>query len=38
MMQLALARCFAESLVMAVLIDLLASNTRVHRFYERLGF
>ncbi|MBW4566177.1 MAG: acetyltransferase [Mojavia pulchra JT2-VF2] len=29
MMRLALARCFA---------DPLASNTRVHRFYERLGF
>jgi aminoglycoside 6'-N-acetyltransferase len=29
MMQLALARCFADPTV---------SNTRVHRFYERLGF
>jgi aminoglycoside 6'-N-acetyltransferase len=38
MMQLALARCFADPLVTAILVDPLASNTRVHRFYERLGF
>lgn len=38
MMQLALARGFADSAVTAVLIDPLVSNTRVHRFYERLGF
>ena len=38
MMQLALARCFADPLVCAVLIDPLASNTRAHRFYERMGF
>jgi len=38
MMQLALARCFADPLVTAVLIDPLANNTRAHRFYERLGF
>jgi aminoglycoside 6'-N-acetyltransferase len=38
MMQLALVRCFADPLVMAVLVDPLASNTRAHRFYERLGF
>ena len=38
MMQLALARCFADPRVSAVLIDPLASNTRAHRFYERLGF
>ncbi len=38
MMQLALARCFADSTVTAVLIDPLANNTRAHRFYERLGF
>lgn len=37
-MQLALARCFADRAVTAVLIDPLASNTRAHRFYERLGF
>jgi aminoglycoside 6'-N-acetyltransferase len=38
MMQLALNRCFADPTVTAVLIDPLASNTRAHRFYERLGF
>ncbi len=38
MMQLALTLCFADPLVTAVLIDPLASNTRAHRFYERLGF
>lgn len=38
MMRLALARCFADTRVTAVLIDPLASNTKAHRFYERLGF
>jgi aminoglycoside 6'-N-acetyltransferase len=38
MMQVALARCFAQPAVTAVLLDPLASNTRAHRFYERLGF
>ncbi len=38
MMHLALARCFADPAVTAVLIDPLASNTRAIRFYERLGF
>ena len=38
MMRLALARCFADSAVSAVLVDPLASNVRAHRFYERLGF
>jgi aminoglycoside 6'-N-acetyltransferase len=38
MMQLAIARCFSDSAVTAILIDPLASNTRAHRFYERLGF
>ena len=37
-MRLALARCFADPAVTAVLIDPLADNTRAHRFYERLGF
>jgi aminoglycoside 6'-N-acetyltransferase len=37
-MHLALARCFARPDVEAVLIDPLASNTRAHTFYERLGF
>lgn len=38
MMRLALARCFADPTVTAVLVDPLAANTRAHRFYERLGF
>jgi len=38
MMKLAIARCFADPKVTAILIDPLASNTRAHRFYERLGF
>jgi len=38
MMHLALARCFADPTVTGVLVDPLASNTRAHRFYERLGF
>jgi aminoglycoside 6'-N-acetyltransferase len=38
MMQVALDRCFADPAVGAVLVDPLAANTRVHRFYERLGF
>ncbi|MEX0792879.1 MAG: GNAT family N-acetyltransferase [Pirellulaceae bacterium] len=37
-MRLALARCFADPEVSAVLIDPLAANIRAHRFYERLGF
>lgn len=38
MMRQALKRCFAVSRVQAVLIDPLVSNTRAHRFYQRLGF
>lgn len=38
MMHLALARCFQDPAVSAVLIDPLADNIRAHRFYERLGF
>jgi aminoglycoside 6'-N-acetyltransferase len=37
-MRQALARCFAEAHVRAVLIDPLARNSRAIRFYERLGF
>jgi aminoglycoside 6'-N-acetyltransferase len=37
-MALALARCYADPAVSAVLIDPLATNIRAHRFYERLGF
>ncbi len=38
MMQLALAKCFADPAVHTVLVDPLASNTRAHRFYQRCGF
>jgi aminoglycoside 6'-N-acetyltransferase len=38
MMQLAIARCFADPAVTAVLVDPLASSIRAHRFYERFGF
>lgn len=38
MMRLALARCFRDPTVAAVLIDPLADNTRAIRFYQRLGF
>lgn len=38
MMRLALARCFADPSITAVLLDPLADNVRAHRFYERLGF
>lgn len=37
-MHLAIARCFADPAVTAILIDPLTSNTRAHRFYQRLGF
>jgi aminoglycoside 6'-N-acetyltransferase len=37
-MHLALARCFADPAVTAVLIDPLADNVRAIRFYRRLGF
>ncbi len=38
MMALAIERCFDDPAVTAIVIDPLASNTRAHRFYERLGF
>jgi aminoglycoside 6'-N-acetyltransferase len=38
MMSLAFARCFSDPLVTAIIIDPLASNTRAHTFYQRLGF
>jgi aminoglycoside 6'-N-acetyltransferase len=38
MMRLAIDACFADPSVTAVVIDPLASNTRAHRFYQRLGF
>lgn len=38
MMKIAINRCFSSPDVKAILIDPLASNTKAHRFYERLGF
>ncbi|MDB4972762.1 MAG: family N-acetyltransferase [Myxococcaceae bacterium] len=38
MMELAHARCFADPLVTAIVIDPLASNTRAIAFYRRLGY
>lgn len=38
MMQLAIARCFADPAVVAILIDPLASNAGALRFYARHGF
>lgn len=38
MMQQAIARCFADENVTAILIDPLESNVKAHRFYRRLGF
>lgn len=37
-MEMAIARCFRDAIVTAILIDPLASNIRAHSFYERLGF
>lgn len=37
-MRFAIARCFADTRVKAIIIDPLVSNTRAHRFYERFGF
>jgi aminoglycoside 6'-N-acetyltransferase len=38
MMHLAFQRCFSDPAVTAIVIDPLASNTRAHQFYRRLGF
>lgn len=38
MMKLAIEKCFENELVNGILIDPLKSNTKAHRFYERLGF
>jgi len=38
MMRRAFQLCFAEAAVTAIVIDPLASNTRAHKFYRRLGF
>lgn len=37
-MKLAIEKCFRDETVEAILIDPLESNTRAHRFYERIGF
>jgi aminoglycoside 6'-N-acetyltransferase len=37
-MNLAIERAFADPSVEALLVDPMESNTRAHRFYERLGF
>jgi aminoglycoside 6'-N-acetyltransferase len=37
-MNLGIAHCFSDPMVKTILIDPLASNTKAHRFYERLGF
>lgn len=38
MMELAILRCFQNPSIDGILIDPLKSNTKAHRFYERLGF
>jgi aminoglycoside 6'-N-acetyltransferase len=38
MMRLAIDMCFADPVVTGIVIDPLASNTRAHAFYQRLGF
>jgi aminoglycoside 6'-N-acetyltransferase len=38
MMRAAITGCFADPAVTAIVIDPLASNTRAHAFYQRLGF
>ncbi|WP_044103747.1 GNAT family N-acetyltransferase [Neolewinella persica] len=38
MMRWAIDACFSDAAVEQILIDPLATNTRAHRFYERLGF
>jgi aminoglycoside 6'-N-acetyltransferase len=38
MMQMAIARCFADHPTNSILIDPLQSNTRAHHFYEKIGF
>lgn len=38
MMRMAIEKCFSPPEVKAILVDPMASNTKSHRFYERLGF
>ncbi len=37
-MELAIQRCFRNPEITGILIDPLKTNTKAHRFYERLGF
>ncbi|WP_236974088.1 GNAT family N-acetyltransferase [Membranihabitans maritimus] len=37
-MNLIIKRCFNDQKVNAILVDPLKTNTKAHRFYERLGF
>ena len=37
-MKLAIQRCFSHPEVTGILIDPLKTNTKAHRFYERLDF
>lgn len=38
MMRLGIERCFMNPSVTAIIIDPLNSNTRAHKFYQRVGF
>ncbi|MCF6303434.1 MAG: GNAT family N-acetyltransferase [Devosiaceae bacterium] len=38
MMKLTFEHCFGDTVVSAILIDPLTSNTSAHKFYKRLGF
>lgn len=38
MMRIAFRKCFADPEVTAIVIDPLNSNTRAHKFYQRIGF
>jgi len=38
MMKLAIKKCFLQPGVDGILIDPLKSNTKAHKFYERIGF
>lgn len=38
MMRMGIARCFDDPAVTAIIIDPLNSNTRAHKFYQRIGF
>ncbi len=37
-MQLAIDRCFSNTDINGILIDPLKTNTKAHKFYEKLGF